>query len=73
MAGGGSHSWVEAWDQGKWSFVDPGEYRPLNDTWFYPYPAQLQVPSSPRCGHSSAHANAEGIGNIVDLWQQEMI
>lgn len=48
MAGGGSHSWVEAWDQGKWSFVDPGEYRPLNDTWFYPYPAQLQVPSSPR-------------------------
>lgn len=43
------HAWVEAWDKGSWSFVDPGEYRPLNDTWFYPYPARLQVMGSPRC------------------------
>ena len=45
----GYHAWVEIWSAGTWSFVDPGEYRPLNDTWFYPYPAQQQVSGDYRC------------------------
>ena len=44
--GDGAHTWVEAWDNGGWSFFDPAEYRPVNDSWFFPQPARYQVPGS---------------------------
>lgn len=39
---------LQVWDQGAWSFTGPDEYTPLglNHTWFYPEPAQHQVPHS---------------------------
>ncbi|KAK9809561.1 hypothetical protein WJX73_001582 [Symbiochloris irregularis] len=58
----GSHVWVEVWHDGHWSFFDSGEYRAVNQSWFHPYPAQLQLSGSQQHGIFAASFQHENNG-----------
>ncbi|KAK9809611.1 hypothetical protein WJX73_007447 [Symbiochloris irregularis] len=66
-AASGSHTWVEVWHNGRWSFLDSGEYRPVNDTWFYPIPARNQVAGNPQHGIFAASFQHE-VGEVPLPW-----